>query len=139
MRITSFIAASALLVSAPAAVAQEYVDFKSPADGFSIVFPVQPKVTESTFTTQNGSVLPSRILAADTSNAQHAAAGFGARQQVALRIEGQHPNVRFVAVVEEFAFALWRHGQYLPFVARSYIERAVGTEQQIPDVLCFRV
>ena len=67
MRITSFIVvASALVASAPAALAQEYIEFKSPADGFSIAFPVQPKVTEGTFTTQNGSVLPSRTFTADT-------------------------------------------------------------------------
>ena len=68
MRITPFVivVAFAVVASAPAAFAQEYIEFTSPADGFSIAFPLQPKVTEGTFTTQNGSVLPSRIFTADT-------------------------------------------------------------------------
>jgi hypothetical protein len=45
--------------------AQEYVEFKSMQDRFSIVFPAQPTVTETTYTSEFKSQLPSRIYAVD--------------------------------------------------------------------------
>lgn len=58
---------AALVAAVPGSVlAQEYVEFKSAQDRFSIVFPVQPKVTETTFKSQFGSVLPARVYAADS-------------------------------------------------------------------------
>src|ERR1043165_2156944 len=45
--------------------AQEYVEFKSMQDRFSIVFPAQPKVTETTYTSEFKSMLPSRIYSVD--------------------------------------------------------------------------
>jgi hypothetical protein len=45
--------------------AQEYVEFKSMQDRFSIVFPAQPKVTDTTYTSEFKSVLPSRIYSVD--------------------------------------------------------------------------
>jgi len=45
--------------------AQEYVEFKSMQDRFSIVFPAQPKVIETTYTSEFKSMLPSRIYSVD--------------------------------------------------------------------------
>jgi hypothetical protein len=45
-------------------VAQEYVEFKSQQDRFSIAFPVQPTVTDTTFKSQFDSVLPARVYSA---------------------------------------------------------------------------
>src|SRR5438105_897254 len=57
---------AAVLLSIGASVfAQEYVEFKSQQDRFSIVFPAQPKITETTYMSEFKSVLPSRIYSVD--------------------------------------------------------------------------
>ena len=45
--------------------AQEYVEFKSMQDRFSIVFPAQPKVIETKYTSEFKSMLPARIYSVD--------------------------------------------------------------------------
>jgi hypothetical protein len=59
------LAATVLFSIAGSVVAQEYVEFKSQQDRFSIVFPAQPKITETTYTSEFKSVLPSRIYNVD--------------------------------------------------------------------------
>lgn len=67
MRLLLF-AAAALVVALPATAAaqQEYVEFASRQDGFTIIFPTQPSVTQTTFKTQTGTVLPARVYTSDS-------------------------------------------------------------------------
>ena len=51
-----------LVVSAPAtSVAQELIEFASPDERFTITFPGQPSVTETTWISQFGTILPARV------------------------------------------------------------------------------
>src|SRR5439155_6554935 len=59
------ISAAVLFSIAGSVFAQEYVEFKSEQDRFSIVFPAQPKITETTYTSEFKSVLPSRVYSVD--------------------------------------------------------------------------
>ena len=61
----AIISAAVLLSIGVSVFAQEYVEFKSQQDRFSIVFPAQPKITETTYTSEFKSVLPSRIYSVD--------------------------------------------------------------------------
>ena len=45
----------------------------------------------------------------------------------------------FVAVVEEFALTVWRHGEDLAFVSGGDVENAVGAEHEVPDVFRFGI
>jgi hypothetical protein len=54
-----------LLTFAGSTFAQEYVEFKSQEDRFSVVFPAQPKITETTYTSEFKSVLPARVYSVD--------------------------------------------------------------------------
>jgi len=65
-RFIALVASLTLFMSVPAAFAQEYVEYASKQDGFTITFPVDPMITEGTFTSQYGSVLPMRTYTADT-------------------------------------------------------------------------
>ncbi|HXD19723.1 MAG TPA: hypothetical protein VN654_22065 [Vicinamibacterales bacterium] len=62
----SLVAAALLLSMSAPAVAQEYVEYVSKDDRFTITFPAQPKVTQSTFMSQYGYALPSRVYSADS-------------------------------------------------------------------------
>src|SRR6185295_9693738 len=48
----------------PTAFAQEWIEFSSPGDRFTAVFPTQPTVTDTTWRSEYGSVLPARVYSA---------------------------------------------------------------------------
>src|SRR5262245_58125469 len=61
------VASAAMVLSiAVSASAQEYVEYVSQQDRFGATFPVQPKVTETTFKSQFGSMLPARVYSAES-------------------------------------------------------------------------
>src|SRR5678816_205481 len=58
--------ALALVLSVPGlAAAQEYSDYISIKDGFKITFPAEPKISETTWTSQQSFVLPARVYTLD--------------------------------------------------------------------------
>lgn len=58
------VAALAFCVARPA-FAQEWTEFASQTDRFSTVFPGQPTITETTYTSQFGAELPARVYSAE--------------------------------------------------------------------------
>ncbi len=64
MRATTLALALVLSVSAPA-VAQEWELYQSIQDGFKIDFPGPPKVTETTWKTEQGYILPAHLYSVD--------------------------------------------------------------------------
>src|SRR5215831_20119084 len=64
MRITALLVTLMLSVSARAA-AQEWVEYVNTRDGFKVNFPVQPKMTESTWKSEMDYTLPARVYNAD--------------------------------------------------------------------------
>ena len=65
MRVSA-VSAALILTVAGAVFAQEYVEFTSTQDRFGVTFPVQPKVEETMWKSQFGSMLPARIYSADS-------------------------------------------------------------------------
>lgn len=64
MRLSTSVAAAFLLSITPPAFAQEWIEFKSLDDRFTCNFPVQPTVTQTTYTSQFGAALPARVYSA---------------------------------------------------------------------------
>jgi hypothetical protein len=62
-RIALIAAASILFISAPV-FAQEWIEYASQQDLFTVNFPSQPKVQEITYTTEYGINLPGRVYSA---------------------------------------------------------------------------
>ena len=56
----SIVWASLILALGGSAFAQDYVEYKSQPDRFAATFPTEPKVTDGTFKSQFGSMLPMR-------------------------------------------------------------------------------
>jgi hypothetical protein len=55
------ISAALVLALCPAALAQEWEEFLSPEERFTCNFPGKPVITETTWTSQFGAVLPARV------------------------------------------------------------------------------
>jgi hypothetical protein len=64
MRAVMLVFAFVLSVAAPA-VAQEWTEYQNIQDGFKVVFPGQPKVTETTWKSEFDYVLPARVYTAE--------------------------------------------------------------------------
>jgi hypothetical protein len=64
MRFTRLAMALVLLLPAPA-VAQDWDEFVSTEDGFSVLFPGKPTVTQTTFKSEYGADLPARVFTAN--------------------------------------------------------------------------
>ena len=65
MRLSSVVAAALVLAMSGPVFAQEYVEYVSKQDRFTATFPVEPKVTDFTFKSQFGSMLPARTYTAE--------------------------------------------------------------------------
>ena len=70
MRVTLSVVALALSVSG-IATAQEWDEYTNVKDGFKINFPGQPKVTETTWTSQLNYILPARVYSAEKSRERY--------------------------------------------------------------------
>jgi hypothetical protein len=64
MRLRVFISASLILLLSLPASAQEWIEFASREERITCVFPVQPKITETTWLSEYGTVLPARVYTA---------------------------------------------------------------------------
>jgi hypothetical protein len=64
MRVTAVAFAVALLTAASAS-AQEWEQYVSTQDGFKVDFPGQPKITETTWKSEYGYMLPARVFTVD--------------------------------------------------------------------------
>ena len=61
MRLITSVAAALVLLSATPVPAQEWIDFVSREDGFKVNFPSAPKVTDTTYMSEYGAMLPARV------------------------------------------------------------------------------
>ena len=70
MRATTFVVAVLLGVTAPVA-AQEWIEYQNNQDGFKLDFPTQPKVTDTSWATAQGYVLPARVYSAEMNGGRY--------------------------------------------------------------------
>lgn len=71
MRLALFVAAALILPLSGTAAAQEWIEFASREDRFSCNFPGQPKVSETTWTSEYGAVLPARVYGAEAGQSRY--------------------------------------------------------------------
>ncbi len=70
MRVTAIVSAVALSIAGSAS-AQEWDQYVSTQDGFKVDFPGTPKVTETTYKSEYGYMLPARVYSADVGKAHY--------------------------------------------------------------------
>ena len=61
MRLISLMTAALILVKSGPSFAQEWIEYASRADLFSVNFPAEPKVRDITYPTEYGITLPGRV------------------------------------------------------------------------------
>jgi len=63
-RLLSLMSAALVLAISGPSFAQDWVEFASREERFTCIFPAQPKVTETTWSSEYGAVLPARLYSA---------------------------------------------------------------------------
>ena len=71
MRRTAVICALAISTAVPV-TAQEWTEYENVGDGFHALFPGQPRVTETTWTSQTGFRLPARVYSVERGRERYA-------------------------------------------------------------------
>jgi hypothetical protein len=71
MRLIPLMSSALVLAMSGTSVAQEWIEFVSPEDHFTITFPGQPKVTETTWTSQFNAILPAHIYSGANSSGRY--------------------------------------------------------------------
>src|SRR5689334_6759812 len=71
MRLTPIAALGLTLALSKLIFAQEWVEFSNMQDRFTCNFPTQPKITETTYRSQMGADLPSRIYSASQGQSRY--------------------------------------------------------------------
>ena len=64
MRLTPLISATLAIAVASPLFAQEWIEFASHEERITCVFPTQPKVTQTTWVSEYGAILPARLYSA---------------------------------------------------------------------------
>jgi hypothetical protein len=71
MRLTPVVLAALILFMSGPALAQEYVEYVSKEDRFTVTFPVQPTVTQTTYKSQFGADLPARVYRSESKEGRY--------------------------------------------------------------------
>ena len=71
MRLIALIPTAVILFGSAPALAQDWMPFASPEDGFSAVYPGEPNVEEITYVTQLSMTLPARVYSAEDANGRY--------------------------------------------------------------------
>jgi hypothetical protein len=72
MRVSTFVLAFVMgLLVAGSASGQEWIEYQNNEDGFKVVFPYQPKITETAWATEQGYVLPARVYSAESNGGRY--------------------------------------------------------------------
>src|SRR5205814_9274047 len=66
LRSISVLSAVALLSLPRPSAAQDWIEFASTADRFTLNFPGEPRIEDTTYTSEYGAVLPARVYRAET-------------------------------------------------------------------------
>jgi hypothetical protein len=71
MRVSPLLAVTLLLSLSAPALAQEWIEYVSKEDRFTVNFPGQPKVTQTTYLSQYGAELPARVYSVENGKSRY--------------------------------------------------------------------
>src|ERR1700681_384877 len=73
MRLIRVVLAACILFASRSAFAQDWIEYTSKADFFTVNFPGEPKVQETTYRSEYGYDLPARVYSAESGKSRYSA------------------------------------------------------------------
>ena len=89
MRLTSWISAALVLVVSGMASAQEWAEYNSRQDFFSVNFPAEPAIRDITHTSEYGLTLPGRVYSVEDATGKYSVTAIDYTQAETMHLERQ--------------------------------------------------
>jgi hypothetical protein len=125
MRLTPLISAALLLAMSGTSFAQEWTEFASPEEHFTITFPGQPKVTETTWISQFGVILPARIYSGPDGSSRYSVTVVDYNPVERLLIERSRTLPALDLAIHDYGPGYWKTDvrSAIVYAASKYLER----------------
>jgi hypothetical protein len=125
MRLTPVISAALLLSMSGTSFAQEWTEFASPEEHFTITFPGQPKVTETTWISQFGVILPARIYSGPEGSSRYSVTVVDYNPVERLTIERSRTLPALDLAIHDYGPGYWKTDvrSAIVYAASKYLER----------------
>jgi hypothetical protein len=128
MRTTTVALAFIILVSGLATAQEEWADYVTIKDGFKVMFPGQPKVTDTTWTSQQNFILPARVYTVDRGREHYSVtvADYGGIEQMGIdKVKGCPVGAPLCRGTDISGPGLWKHDvrEALEFATFKLLQR----------------
>jgi len=127
MRLISLMSSALVLAISGTSFAQEWTEFASREDRFAITFPGQPKVTETTWTSQMDAILPARVYSGTEGAGRYSVTGVDYRPIERLLSERSRTLAALDAAVTVYGIGYWKTDvrSAVVYATSKYLERDV--------------
>ena len=125
MRLLPLMSSALVLAMSATSFAQDWTEFSSPADFFTITFPGQPKVTETTWQSQYGAILPTRIYSGTAGSGRYSVTVVDYNPVERLLTERSRTLPALDLAIHDYGPGYWKTDvrSAVIFAAAKYLER----------------
>ena len=125
MRLMPLMSSALVLAMSGTSFAQDWTEFSSPEDFFTITFPGQPKVTETTWQSQYGAILPTRIYSGTAGSGRYSVTVVDYNPVERLLTERSRTLPALDLAIHDYGPGYWKTDvrSAVIFAAAKYLER----------------
>jgi hypothetical protein len=127
MRLMLLMSSALVVVMSGTAFAQEWGEYASPHDYFSINFPGEPRITETTWTSQFSAILPARIYSGTQGSGRYSVTVVDYSPIERVLTERSRTLPALDLAVHDYGIGYWKTDvrSAVMFAASKYLERDV--------------
>ena len=125
MRLTPVLSAALVLAMSGTSFAQEWTEFASREERFTVTFPGQPKITETTWISQFGVILPARIYTGPEGFSRYSVTVVDYTPDERLLIERSRNLPALDLAIHDYGPGYWKTDvrSAIVYAASKYLER----------------
>ena len=125
MRTVPLIAVAILLTLAVSAAAQDWMEFSSRDDRFTVIFPGQPQIADTTWMSQYRAILPARVYSGTQGSGRYSVTVVDYNPIERLLTERSRTLPAFDLAVHEYGPGYWKTDvrSAVVYAASKYLER----------------
>jgi hypothetical protein len=125
MRLTPLISAALVLAVSGTSFAQEWTEFASPEEHFTITFPGQPTVVETTWISQFGVILPARVYSGPEGSSRYSVTVVDYNPLERLLTERSRTLPALDLAIHDYGPGYWKTDvrSAIVYAASKYLER----------------
>lgn len=125
MRLMPLMSSALVLALSGTSFAQDWTEFSNREDRFSVIFPGQPKISETTWTSQYGAILPARIYSGTAGSGRYSVTVVDYNPVERLLTERSRTLPALDLAIHDYGPGYWKTDvrSAVVFAAAKYLER----------------